>query len=514
MGEEMNEKTKRTKKILKIAIILTVILFFLVLGIMLYMNYVESKTLKLYVDKTRAQMPSTLFSFDQTSGKLFVSIEDLAKIGGYEYYHGDYNKLTEENTKCYVNNKKEVAGYESGSNLMYKLDPTANTTDYDWYTMSEPARTINGKIYVDSDDAGIGLNLKIKYNQQYNRIEIITLNYLVSQYESIVSSNYGYSGVAPEYKNQKALLYDLIVVRKQEEKDKYKYGVITTDNKDVIGAKYDAIEFIEVSKDFYVTTNKKMGIFSSEGSQKIEPNYDSIKILDNDLRLYYVQNNNMYGVLDKNGKRVVYIEYEKIGVDTTQFKTNDIKNSMLLFDNIIPVMKGKKWGAFDKNGNQVLDTVYDSFGCITSSQKDQVSNNVLVIPDIEGIVVCRDKKYGIINSSGKAVAPCAFNRIYSVTNSGKEVYYLDYNGQQISITDYMKMNGSSTSGQTTDGNTTSAQNTTGDNTGDSATNGNQTADNTAAVQSNDGTAVTQPQPQTQTAPVNITVPQTTQTQQP
>lgn len=126
---------------------------------------------------------------------------------------------------------------------------------------------------------------------------------------------------------------------------------------------------------------------------------------------------------------------------------------------------------------------------------------MLVIPDIEGIVVCRDKKYGIINSSGKAVAPCAFNRIYSVTNSGKEVYYLDYNGQQISITDYMKMNGSSTSGQTTDGNT-----------GDSATNGNQTADNTAAVQSNDGTAVTQPQPQT--APVNITVPQTTQTQQP
>ena len=483
VSDRIDEKTDKTKKIIKISIILAVILFFIVLGIMLYFNYVESQTLKLYVDRQRMDIPQNLFSYDQNSGKLYVSVEDLAKIAGYEYYRGDYNKLTEENTKCYVNNKKEVAGFESGSNQMYKADPTSNSTDYDWYTMSEPARTINGKIYVDSDDAGIGLNVKINYNQEYNRIEIVTLDYLVSYYESIVTSNYGYAGVAQEFKNQKALLYDLIVVRKQESKDEYKYGVITVDNKDVIGTRYDAIEFIEVSQDFYVTTNKKVGILSNEGAQKIEPSYDDIKVLDNDLRLYYVKNGNYYGVLDKNGKRVVYIEYEKIGVDTTQFKNNGIKNSMLLFDNCIPVMKAKKWGAFDVNGNQIIPTNFDSFGCINSTQKDTSRNNVLIIPEVEGIVVSQNGKYGIIDARGKYIAPCAFDSIYSITNLGQDTYYLEYNGQQITISDYVKLN------QTQSGDTQNQTNTVQPNDTNTVGNdvnnlGNTTIDNSINVNSN------------------------------
>lgn len=476
VGEVLDEKTEKTKKIIKLSIILAVVLFFIVLAFMLYYNYVESQTLKLYVNRERMEIPQNLLSFDQTSGEIYISIEELAKIAGYEYYRGDYNTLTEENNKCYVNNKKEVAGYESGSNQMYKTDPTSNSTDYDWYTMSEPARTINGKIYVDSEDAGIGLNLRITYNKEYNRIEIVTLDYLVSYYESVVTSNYGYAGVAQEFKNQKALLYNLIVVRKQESKDQYKYGVITVDNKDVIGTRYDKIEFIEVSKDFYVTTNKKVGILSSEGAQKIEPSYDDIKILDNNLRLYYVKNDDYYGVLDRNGKRVVYIEYEKIGVDTSQFKNNGIKNSMLLFDNCIPVMKGKKWGAFDINGNQIIETVYDSFGCINSSQKDTTKNNVLIIPEVEGIVVCRDNKYGIIDATGKYIAPCAFNSIYSITNLGQDTYYLDYNGQQITISDYIKLNQSQ---ENTQSNTTNTIQTNSTNTVENSVgNTNATVDNT------------------------------------
>lgn len=489
VSDGIDEKTNRTKKIIKISIILAVILFFIVLAIMLYFNYVESQTLKLYVNRQRMEIPQNLFSYDQNSGKLYVSIEDLSKIAGYEYYRGDYNKLTEENTKCYVNNKKEVAGFESGSNQMYKADPTSNSTDYDWYTMSEPARTINGRIYVDSEDAGIGLNVKIKYNQEYNRIEIVTLDYLVSYYESVVTSDYGYAGVAQEFKNQKALLYDLIVVRKQESKDEYKYGVITVDNKDIIGTKYDAIEFIEVSQDFYVTTNKKVGILSNEGAQKIEPSYDDIKILDNDLRLYYVKNGNYYGVLDKNGKRVVYIEYEKIGVDTTQFKNNEIKNSMLLFDNCIPVMKAKKWGAFDINGNPIIPTNFDSFGCINSTQKDPSRNNVIIIPEVEGIVVCQNGKYGIIDARGKYIAPCAFDSIYSITNLGEDTYYLEYNGQQITISDYVKLN----EPQSDDQNTTNTiqQNNTNTVGNDVNNIGNLTVDNNINLNNTNTTVLTQ-----------------------
>ena len=245
----------------------------------------------------------------------------------------------------------------------------------------------------------------------------------------------------------------------------------------------NAIEFIEVSQDFYVTTNKKVGILSNEGAQKIEPSYDDIKVLDNDLRLYYVKNGNYYGVLDKNGKRVVYIEYEKIGVDTTQFKNNGIKNSMLLFDNCIPVMKAKKWGAFDVNGNQIIPTNFDSFGCINSTQKDTSRNNVLIIPEVEGIVVSQNGKYGIIDARGKYIAPCAFDSIYSITNLGQDTYYLEYNGQQITISDYVKLN------QTQSGDTQNQTNTVQPNDTNTVGNdvnnlGNTTIDNSINVNSN------------------------------
>ena len=96
VSDGIDLKTERTKKIIKISIILAVILFFIVLAIMLYYNYVESQTLKLYIDRERMEIPQNLFSYDQNSGTLYVSIEDLASIAGYEYYRGDYNKLTEE----------------------------------------------------------------------------------------------------------------------------------------------------------------------------------------------------------------------------------------------------------------------------------------------------------------------------------------------------------------------------------------------------------------------------------
>ncbi len=466
MEQENNEKDKKVKKIILTSLIIVVVIFFIVLAVMLYCSYQESKQLKLYVDKTRTAIKDDLLVFDNTSNKIYLSIKEMASIAGYEYYNGDYKNLTEEQNKCYLNNKKEVAGFELGSNQLYKTDPTENTQDYDWYTLDEPVKIINGELYASSSAIELACNVSFTYNQEKNRIEIMTLPYLVSAYQAIVINNYGYAGLDEAYQNQKAILYNMLVIKKQEDKKTFKYGVISLDNKQIIGTKYDAIKFMEISSDFFVTTDKKVGILSSEGAQKIEPSYDEIKILDNDSRLYYVKNNKLAGVLDKNGNRVVYLEYEKIGVTSSSFPSNDIKNSMLLFENCIPVMKNNKWGVFDKEGNLIIDTVYDGLGYIGSTKKDNAVNNLLIIPSIEGIVVCQNEKYGIINSRGKFVAPVSFDRIYSVTNLGSDKVYLEYGDQTIELEDYLKLNGQST-GSTEDAdtnNTVDTTNTTVDNT--------------------------------------------------
>ena len=177
---------------------------------------------------------------------------------------------------------------------------------------------------------------------------------------------------------------------------------------------------------------------------------------------------------------MVYLEYEKIGLDLSKFPRSNITNNMLLFDNCIPVMKNGKWGLFDKNGNQILDTVYDSIGYIAGTKKDTAENNLAVIPDIEGIVVCKDEKYGIVNSRGKFIAPCSFDKIYSITNLGKDTYYLTYGTQTITLEDYQKLNGNQSSDVPTESTTT--DNTTTDTTNTT---------NTVSTENNDTTNVVQ-----------------------
>lgn len=443
-GQEYEEKNDKVKKIIKISIIVAVIALFIVLAVYMYIYYMDLKTLKMSVDNKNVTISNDMFVIDET-GKVYVSIKDFSSAVGYEYYQGDYGKYTEDSSKCYLVNKNEVAGFELGSNKLYKLDPTETSPNYEWYEIKEPVKVLNGKLYCISDAIKTACNLKFNYNSEKNRIRVTTLEKLVSAYQEVAISKYGYAGIDTTYANEKALLYNMMVIKKAEtdangkvQKDKYKYGVVSLDNKNIIGTKYDNIKFTEVTQEFFVTSSKKVGILSNEGAQKIDLNYDELKLLDNELRLYYVRNGDMKGVLDKNGKRIVYIEYNQIGIDQSKFPSNEITNGKLLFDNCIPVMKNNKWGLFDINGNQLLDTVYDSIGYIAGTKKDTVENNLAIIPQVEGIVICKDGKYGIINSTGKFIAPCSFDKIYSITNLGTDTYYLTVGTQTITLDEYQK----------------------------------------------------------------------------
>ena len=444
-GQEYTKKDDGLKKIIKAAIVFAVLALFVVLGVYMYVYYLDSQALKLSIDNKRATITEQTLIMDET-GAVYVSIEEFAKLTGYEFYQGEYGKYTEDKSKCYIANKNEIAGFELGSNQIYKVDPNVTNANYEWYQMQEPVKMLNNKLYCLSDGIKVAYNVQFEYDKERNIIQVTTLDTLVNHYQAIAVNNYKYTGIDTAYANQKAVLYGMLVVKKAEtdasgrvQEDTYKYGVVTLNNQNIIGTKYDKIEFIEVTQEFFVTSNNKVGILSNEGAQKVAPTYDAIEVLDNELRLYYVENDDMKGVLDRNGKRVVYIENEQIGVDASLFPSNDITNSMLLFDNCIPVMKNSKWGLFDKNGNQLLDTVYDSLGYIAGTQKDAVGNNLLIIPEIEGIVVCQNGKYGIVQSTGKFLAPCSFDKIYSITNLGEDTYYLTYGTQTITLEDYQKL---------------------------------------------------------------------------
>ncbi len=420
-NEEFNEKKQKTKMIMSI-IIVFIILLLILSGVLLYMIYsVQKNTLKFNIDNKSTSFESGTFVIE--NDKLYINIKKFAILMGYETHNSEYkDRYSEDTTKCYISDENENASYILNSNTIYKK-ATIND-DYEYFELEEPVKYINNELYVTEEGMEIGTNCLIQYNSNNNLISVISLENIVNQY----ATKFKNSAVADDksdFNNRKALRYGLVVVQSTDNH----YGVYNSQGQEIIGTKYKSIKFKEDSQEFTVTTDEgKMGILTSSGNTKIEPNYDQIKQISKDLNYYLVSNNKKYGVINENGNIVIYLEYDQIGVDVTKFSSNNIENSYILYDNCIPVQQNKKWGLLDINGNQILPLEYDEMGCITGTS-NKSSNNVLIIPQYEAIVLGKDGKYSIVSSLGKSYVPNVLDSVYSITISGEEKYYMTFTRQ-------------------------------------------------------------------------------------
>lgn len=428
-NEEVEKKNKKSKTIMIIISIFIALLLILSIGLVYLIYDIQKDMIKLNIDDTLiTNFADDMFLFEDDT--IYISIKDFAKLVNYQVYNGDHT--SEDITKGYIQNQYEEASYTLNSNKLYKT--LLSGKDYEYYTLEKPVKMKNSKLYISIDGVQIATTSAISYNAENKKFTVYTLPYLATYY----TNKFNDSAVGDEkadFSNQKALLYNMIVVKNENGK----YGVRSLDKKEIIGTKYASIKFIESSKDFIVTTDdKKMGILASNGVTKIQPEYDEIKQIDKDLNLYLVKNGNKYGVINQNGNIVIYLEYDSIGIDATQFASNNIKNQYLLFDNCIAVQKNKKWGLFDKTGKQILPIEYDGIGCIAGTQSNKTNNNLLIIPKYECIVVAKDKKYGIINSRGEVYIPCVLDSVYSVTSGGQDSYYMVQGEKTLDIIEYLE----------------------------------------------------------------------------
>lgn len=98
------------------------------------------------------------------------------------------------------------------------------------------------------------------------------------------------------------------------------------------------------------------------------------------------------------------------------------------------------------------------FGYIEGTSKTAKGNNVLIIPEREGIIVYKDGLYGIINSSGRTLLPIQLKKVYAEMNNGKNNYYMVYGdgNKTENILDFLNK----TIGGTTSTNNNTTTNTT------------------------------------------------------
>lgn len=444
-GENTDINQARNKKISIIILVAIVITIIAIIGIVYAIMYLQSNTFRIYINGKVVNLPNETIIIDETTGKIHVDITGIANYLDYDYHKGEFKLYTEDENKCWVENKNETASFFLNSNKISKVAPN-QTKDYEDYIISDPVISKNGKLYCTPEGIKIGFNVLFEYNKEQKNIQIYTLPYLVNTYENKFKKLGYKDGIDDAFDNQKAVLYNLFVVKK----DNNLFGVVNGNNEEIIGSRYKNMIFNENAREFYVTSalNKK-GIVTEAGETKINLLYDDIKMVDKKNGLYLVKNSNKYGMIGNTGNIIIHLEYEQIGVNVGTFRNNNINNQYVLFENAIPVYQNKKWGMFDINGNMILPIEYDTIG-YSSGVSGKVVNNLLIVPSYKGIVfgkvylipdgrsTKRVTYYGIYDNKGTELIPTRLTNAYFVVNAGVNTYYMEYQGQTLNIEEYLE----------------------------------------------------------------------------
>ena len=456
---EIEQKRDNKRKIVLISIVLCAILVALLTVLIIYIKYLDSLELKLFIDGSQKKISNTLLV--EKDNISYINIKEFSEMIGYTYTKGDYQKYNENEESCYINNNIEVVAMTAESKSFTKyIDVNSDAIEltaegpygteiqvksengkYNVFSSDKTVKIINGQLYMPFDMLKDVYNVSVNTNEN-NRIRIYTLPVLF-QNSIKLAAQLGYDTVSGVYENIRAIPYDFLVIGKDN-----KYGVVdlSQKGKEVLSIKYENLEFIQNTEEFFMSAGTTVGLLDKNGKTIIKPmEYDDISILDEVKQLYLVKKDGKYGVLNRNGDIIVHVDYDEIGLkNSEEFEDNlkNIRNTNLLFDECIIVSADSKYGMFDIDGKELLKTNYEAFGYTTTSSDTSGETSILILPEstgIKGIVVCYDGLYGIYDVNVKnLIIPCACTRIYSITKAGTTTYYMEFNGEQMDINNYLE----------------------------------------------------------------------------
>lgn len=452
-----------------------VALLVIIIVLLILVSTMKNNRLSLVVDNQKYAVSSYLLKNDNV---VYLGIEDLTKItkNGYNYKSG--SKDVEDENKCYITNTYESTFFEVGSKEIYKVLEDINEIEY--YTLDNPIIKQNGKIYMPIDAVKIAAN--VRYTNNNNQIVITSIAFLEGIYNKQQSSTFiPDSSIVWEttYSNKKLLKDRLVITHDQS--GLLGLGLVssTTDSKtkvtkvstqSIIDPKYVDIKYIEKFNQLIVKTENGKGIVQINVDNgnfsvktKIVPQYEDIKPINENLYLVTqssAEKVKKYGIVNQNGELVLPIEYDQIGIDISKFTSNKLNNEYIIYDNLIPVKKDNLWGLVNLNGKNVIKLEYTGLGCISSNS----SNNVLIIPELDAIVVRKDNNYGIITKNGKVLMQNVLSKVYKEKVNGKEQYSMVYNDKKYNVVDYInnlnKNNNTNGTNKTNTTNKTNVTNTT------------------------------------------------------
>jgi hypothetical protein len=207
-----------------------------------------------------------------------------------------------------------------------------------------------------------------------------------------------------------------------------KYGVIDGSGEVRIPIKYDSIR-ITAEGSFDVDLNGKHGIMNGKGMLIIGHLYDWITPISDSL--YIMKQDGFYGIIDGKGNKMLMV--------------NERYDSFreLAPGKAILVQKGSYYGVISREGKQILPVEYDSIslldhgyymvekknkhGVITTAQNEVlpiIYDYVELLP-FGNYKVMLGTKCGIVDEGGWVIVPVAYDEINVIDNGNLYVVYKD-----------------------------------------------------------------------------------------
>lgn len=478
------DETNQKKKMLLIGIGITVVVFIITLIVLLILMQQESKKTKFEINNNIYKSKSVYISINQKEvedgfngtyeqkeilldnkyapitvttpeGKFYYNIETLTKLTGYKYNNGAYGEEVDETKdKCYIDNGGEYVTYLLGSDEVtkniktvkqyteelkipyggssYQASAGTNSTvelDKESFTLEQPVIQFEDALYASEEAITKGFNMRIV--AQGAIINIQTLENLVNGYSNSLSKS-GYT-LTSNFKNQRALGDGYAVVGKDGE-----YGVVDLETgKEIISLKYDSVEYVQSIGEFIVSSNSNYGM-QKPGSETptIKLEYENIELLDAEKKLYIVEKNDKYGVINSEGNDIIPTEYDQIGLTSvSSYKSQGEKDKYLIHGECIPVMRNGSYGLYSTDGTLLASTRFSAIGCEKPNEiiKNTSAMPTLTIPlsdNVTGIVFAMKNAagttvYGIITTNGTVVLNAYYTAIYYMQRNGNITYYFN-----------------------------------------------------------------------------------------
>lgn len=457
---ELQNEQERKKRVVKTIIRSIIVLMLIVAVLLICRAIVKKKEFKCVIDGQKNPAVSSDILYKDSKGKIFIengkvyiSIRSLSNTLGYQFYNSEYKRKGEDKSKCQVQVNNIYTSYIAGSNKIYRaivVNPEENnqannnqdgfeqiedakSVEFEYFTIQDAVKQVNDELYASIEAIQIGFDILAKYDEKNNTLTINTLNYLgnvAKEKRTDYADSSEYS-----YKDKRLLKYGMVVVK--DTQGNYGVASYTKDNNEgtyIASCKYSSIDFNEDTSTIETINNndKKAGLFfvnlsTQEVEKNITSEYEELKEITDDFKYFLVKQNGRYGIVNEEGKTIIPVVFEEIGVKEEVY--SDITCKYILADKYIPVKINGKWGLYNTEGKKLIEPQYEDVGCNLAQSGD----SVVIIPElrneVNGIVFLYNREkafYGVYNADTGERIMVSLTEVFKKVENGEENYYVNH----------------------------------------------------------------------------------------